>query len=75
MALCGPQTRRMHAPCYVKALRPVAVVIDLIRRLIGAITKRGELVVDPAAGSFVMHAARELRREFVGLPVLCQDWR
>lgn len=41
--------------------------IGLIKRLIGAVTKPGDLVVDPAAGSFVvMHAAHALDREFVG---------
>jgi site-specific DNA-methyltransferase (adenine-specific) len=50
--------RKLHA--HVKP-------IGLIKRLIGAVTKPGDLVVDPAAGSFVvMHAARELGRNFVG---------
>jgi site-specific DNA-methyltransferase (adenine-specific) len=41
--------------------------IGLITRLIGAVTRPGDLVVDPAAGSFVvMHAAHQLGREFVG---------
>jgi site-specific DNA-methyltransferase (adenine-specific) len=41
--------------------------IGLIKRLIGAVTRPGDLVVDPAAGSFVvMHAARALGRDFVG---------
>jgi site-specific DNA-methyltransferase (adenine-specific) len=41
--------------------------IGLISALIGAITIPGDLVVDPAAGSFVvMHAAHQLGREFVG---------
>jgi site-specific DNA-methyltransferase (adenine-specific) len=44
--------------------------IGLITRLIGAVTKPGELVVDPAAGSFVvMHAAHQLGREFVGVDI------
>jgi DNA modification methylase len=35
--------------------------------LIGAITMPGELVVDPAAGSFVaMRASHQLGREFIG---------
>jgi site-specific DNA-methyltransferase (adenine-specific) len=39
----------------------------LIERLIGAVTRPGALVVDPAAGSFVvMHAALRLGREFIG---------
>jgi site-specific DNA-methyltransferase (adenine-specific) len=41
--------------------------IGLISALIEAITSPGDLVVDPAAGSFVvMHAARQLGREFLG---------
>jgi site-specific DNA-methyltransferase (adenine-specific) len=41
--------------------------IGLIQRLIGAVTQPGDLVVDPAAGSFVvMHAALALGRNFVG---------
>jgi site-specific DNA-methyltransferase (adenine-specific) len=40
---------------------------ELIKRLIGAVTDPGDLVIDPAAGAFgVLHAARELGREFVG---------
>jgi site-specific DNA-methyltransferase (adenine-specific) len=41
--------------------------IGLISRLIGAVTKPGDLVVDPAAGSFVvMKAAHAQGREFIG---------
>jgi len=36
-------------------------------RLIGAVAQPGDLVVDPAAGSFVvLHAARQLGRNFIG---------
>jgi site-specific DNA-methyltransferase (adenine-specific) len=50
--------RKLHA--HVKP-------IGLIKRLIGATTKPGDLVIDPAAGSFVvMHAAHALGRDFVG---------
>jgi site-specific DNA-methyltransferase (adenine-specific) len=46
---------------------PHAKPVGLITRLIGAVTLPGELVVDPAAGSFVvMHATRQLGREFIG---------
>ena len=39
----------------------------LIARLINAVTRPGDLVVDPPAGSFVvMHAARALKRGFIG---------
>jgi site-specific DNA-methyltransferase (adenine-specific) len=41
--------------------------INLIRRLIGAVTKPDDLVIDPAAGSFVvMQAALSLGRQFIG---------
>ena len=51
-------------------LHPHQKPIGLIRRLIGALTKPGELVVDPAAGSFVvMHAAQHLGRNFVGCDI------
>ena len=49
-------------------LKPAA----LIRRLIAAVTEPGDLVLDPAAGSFlVMHVAHELGRRFSGCD-LCQ---
>jgi DNA modification methylase len=42
----------------------------LITRLIAATTKPGDLVVDPAAGSFVvMRAALALGRNFVGCDI------
>jgi site-specific DNA-methyltransferase (adenine-specific) len=53
-----------------RTIHPHVKPIELIRRLIGAVTKPGELVVDPAAGSFVvMHAAHQLGREFVGCDI------
>jgi len=55
-----PEKVRSRAHPHVKPIR-------LIKRLIAAITEPGDLVVDPAAGSFVvMHAARGLGRDFVG---------
>jgi site-specific DNA-methyltransferase (adenine-specific) len=40
---------------------------NLVERLIAAVTLPGDLVIDPAAGSFlVLHAARRLGREFIG---------
>ena len=46
--------------------------IELIARLIGAVTRPGDLVVDPAAGSFVvMHVATEMQRWFVGCDIAC----
>jgi hypothetical protein len=50
-----------------RKLHPHIKPIGLISRLIGAVTEPGDLVVDPAAGSFVvMRAAHQLGREFVG---------
>ena len=46
---------------------------DLIARLIGAVTEPGDLVVDPAGGSFgVMHVARRLGRNFIGCDIAYQ---
>jgi len=50
-----------------RSVHPHAKPIGLIARLIGAITEPGDLVVDPAAGSFVvMRAACGLGRDFCG---------
>jgi site-specific DNA-methyltransferase (adenine-specific) len=52
---------------YPRKLYPHAKPIGLISRLIAATTEVGDLVVDPAAGSFtVMHVAHQLERQFVG---------
>jgi site-specific DNA-methyltransferase (adenine-specific) len=52
---------------------PHAKPAGLIARLIGAITNPGDLVVDPAAGSFVvMRVANSLRRNFAGCDIACQ---
>ncbi len=56
-----------------RKLHPHIKPIGLIRALIEAITKPGELVVDPAAGSFVvLHAAHQLGREFIGCDLVHQ---
>jgi site-specific DNA-methyltransferase (adenine-specific) len=56
-----------------RTIHPHVKPIELIGRLIGAVTKPGELVVDPAAGSFVvMRAAKQLGREFVGCDIAYQ---
>jgi site-specific DNA-methyltransferase (adenine-specific) len=53
-----------------RKLHPHVKPIGLTARLIAATTSPGELVIDPAAGSFVvMHAARQLGREFFGCDV------
>jgi site-specific DNA-methyltransferase (adenine-specific) len=50
-----------------RKVHPHIKPVRLIERLIGAVTEPGDLIVDPAAGSFVvMHAARRLGRDFVG---------
>jgi site-specific DNA-methyltransferase (adenine-specific) len=46
--------------------------VNLIARLIGAVTKPGDLVVGLAAGSFtVMHVATEMQRRFIGCDIAC----
>jgi site-specific DNA-methyltransferase (adenine-specific) len=53
-----------------RTLHPHIKPIGLINALIGATTIPGELVVDPAAGSFVvLHAARGLGRDFIGCDI------
>jgi site-specific DNA-methyltransferase (adenine-specific) len=55
---------------YPRKVYPHTKPTGLIARLIGAVTKPGDLVVDPAAGSFVtMHVATEMRRSFVGCDI------
>jgi site-specific DNA-methyltransferase (adenine-specific) len=50
-----------------RKIHPHVKPAGLIERLIGAVTLPGDLVIDPAAGSFVvMHAALRLGREFIG---------
>jgi site-specific DNA-methyltransferase (adenine-specific) len=57
-----------------RKLHPHIKPIGLITRLIGAVTEPGDLVVDPAAGSFVvMHAARALGRNFIGCDLAYAD--
>jgi site-specific DNA-methyltransferase (adenine-specific) len=53
-----------------RKVHPHVKPIGLISRLIGAVTKPGDLVVDPAAGSFiVMHAAIEFGCDFIGCDI------
>ena len=50
-----------------RSIHPHIKPIELIARLVAATTQPGDLVVDPAAGSFVvLQAARQLGREFIG---------
>ena len=54
-----------------RSIHPHIKPIGLITRLIGAITHPGDLVIDPAAGSFtVMHAAHQLGRNFTGCDLM-----
>jgi site-specific DNA-methyltransferase (adenine-specific) len=57
-----------------RKLHPHVKPIGLIKRLIAATTQPGDLVVDPAAGSFVvMHAARRLGRNFIGCDLVLTE--
>jgi len=59
-----------------RAVHPHIKPIGLITRLIAATTQPGDLVVDPAAGSFVvMHAAHRLGRNFIGCDLVEQEVR
>jgi site-specific DNA-methyltransferase (adenine-specific) len=56
-----------------RKLHPHIKPAGLIARLIGAITQPGDLVVDPAAGSFVvMRVANQMGRDFVGCDIACR---
>jgi site-specific DNA-methyltransferase (adenine-specific) len=56
-----------------RRIHPHVKPISLIERLIGAVTQPGDLVVDPAAGSFVvMHAAMQLGRTFIGCDLVAK---
>ncbi len=53
-----------------RKIHPHIKPAGLIRRLVAATTVPGDLVVDPAAGSFVvMHIAHELDRRFAGCDI------
>jgi site-specific DNA-methyltransferase (adenine-specific) len=52
-------------------LHPHAKPRRLIGRLIGSVTRPGDLVIDPAAGSFTtMRVARKLKRDFIGVDLV-----
>jgi site-specific DNA-methyltransferase (adenine-specific) len=54
-----------------RGIHPHIKPIGLIERLIAATTEPGDLVVDPAAGSFVvMRAAHKLGRNFIGCDLM-----
>lgn len=77
--LAAKNTWRDHGICnrwpekVDRKIHPHVKPTGLIGRLIGAVTKPGDLVIDPAAGSFVvMHAAHQLGREFIGCDIAYQ---
>ena len=56
-----------------RKLHPHVKPIGLITRLIAATAEIGDLVCDPAAGSFItLHAAHPLGREFIGCDLALQ---
>jgi site-specific DNA-methyltransferase (adenine-specific) len=74
--LVARKTWRDHTICnrwpekVDRKLHPHVKPIGLIAKLIDAVTKPRDLVVDPAAGSFVvMRAANQLGREFIGCDI------
>jgi site-specific DNA-methyltransferase (adenine-specific) len=53
-----------------RKIHPHVKPFGLIKRVIAAVTQVDDLVIDPAAGSFVvMHAAHRLGREFIGVDI------
>jgi site-specific DNA-methyltransferase (adenine-specific) len=57
--------------CADRSLHPHAKPYRLLERLVRAVTKRGDLVVDPCAGSYlVLDACRASGREFVGCDLI-----
>ena len=53
-----------------RKIHPHIKPFGLISRLIGAVTRRDDLIIDPCAGSFmVMRAAHELGRNFIGCDI------
>ena len=61
---------KINLKIYPRKLYPHAKPRSLITRLISALTNPSDLIIDPAAGSFVvMHAAHELKRDFIGCDI------
>jgi site-specific DNA-methyltransferase (adenine-specific) len=49
---------------------------ELIKALITATTEKGDLIVDPCAGSFiVLEVCQELEREFCGVDLTFKEMR
>jgi site-specific DNA-methyltransferase (adenine-specific) len=54
-----------------RSIHPHVKPAGLIERLIAATTEPGDVIIDPAAGSFVvMYAARKLGRNFIGCDLM-----
>jgi site-specific DNA-methyltransferase (adenine-specific) len=63
-------SEKIDLKIYPRKLYPHTKPRGLITRLIRTLTNPGDLIVDPAAGSFVvMHAAHELGRNFTGCDI------
>ena len=61
-------------PESVTKTHPHCKPIELQRRLIEAVTKKGDLIVDPAAGGYsVLEACRQSGREFLGCDIENED--
>ena len=57
-----------------RKIHPHIKPVGLLSRVIGAITKPGDLVVDPAAGSFVvLEICQRLGRRFIGCDLAWQE--
>ena len=57
-----------------RKIHPHVKPFGLIKRVIAAVTQVDDLVIDPAAGSFVvMHAAHQLDREFIGCDLIMPE--
>jgi hypothetical protein len=65
-----PETNALFGRKSKPRSHPHIKPISLITRLSGAVTKPGDLVVDPAAGGFtVMHVVAEMGRKFIGCDI------
>ena len=70
----GIPNRWVERIIHPRSQHPHIKPIGLISRLIRALTKPGDLIIDPAAGSFaVMHAALEIERNFVGCDLIVPE--
>ncbi len=69
-AIANRWAEKINLKVYPREVYPHTKPAGLIARLIGAATEPDDLVVDPAAGSFVVrHVANKLGREFIGCDI------